>query len=132
MAASLQRLGDNPRDHDGHFHGFSDAAADVNGLRPDAPSPSSHLSNTKVFEPWKIYPPPPPPHWHWSPKTPAGPTGKQSSPDANEDFDFAKCEIPAAHSWEYEIDDKGVFQLYDRESGTHFGAFKWYTHRIPY
>lgn len=37
IALSYQRLGDNPRDHDGQFSGFSPpAAADVYGLKADA------------------------------------------------------------------------------------------------
>ena len=71
MALSYQRLGDNPRDHDGSFHGFSPAsAADVTGLKPDA-DPASWEEDSPngkdQFHAWNIYPPPPPPHWHWKP-----------------------------------------------------------------
>jgi len=72
LALSNQRLGDNPRDHDGQFKGFTPASvADVAGIKPDAnpetcetssPSPSA---SRETLPPWKIYPPPPPPHWHW-------------------------------------------------------------------
>lgn len=36
MKYSLQRLGDNPRDHDGVFQGFSTDIGGVSGVRPDA------------------------------------------------------------------------------------------------
>ncbi len=71
MEISLQRLGDNPRDHDGSFSGFYPSnAADVNGLRPDidpsyAEDPSNASPDHTTFPAWKIYPPPPPAHWHW-------------------------------------------------------------------
>jgi AMP deaminase len=73
MAISLQRLGDNPKDHDGSFTGFNPtSAADVNGLRPDADSQLAQTpmlnakgSKSSPFEPWVINPPPPPAHWHW-------------------------------------------------------------------
>lgn len=72
MAISLQRLGDNPKDHDGDFTGFYPAsAADVNGLKPDinangAEDPhSAPAEQRQEFAPWQVYPPPPPAHWHW-------------------------------------------------------------------
>ncbi len=72
MEISLQRLGDNPRDHDGSFTGFYPAAAaDVNGLKPDmnpsrAEDPRAAPTETRqAFKPWKVYPAPPPAHWHW-------------------------------------------------------------------
>ena len=36
MNYSLQRLGDNPRDHDGVFQGFPTDIGGANGVRPDA------------------------------------------------------------------------------------------------
>lgn len=70
MEISLQRLGDNPRDHDGVFSGFQPGAADVNGIRPDADlrsaeEPSNSPSHPDPLPAWKIYPAPPPAHWHW-------------------------------------------------------------------
>ncbi|TFY66445.1 hypothetical protein EVG20_g4651 [Dentipellis fragilis] len=35
IALSLQRLGDNPRDHDGVFHGLPAGTTDVSGVHPD-------------------------------------------------------------------------------------------------
>ena len=80
MALSCQRLGDNPRDHDGTFRGFyPPSSADVNSLKPEVnqdlaevfPPPDKILPEEKNeitdFPTWKIYPPPPPPHWHWKP-----------------------------------------------------------------
>ncbi|KAL7419524.1 AMP deaminase [Cryptotrichosporon argae] len=68
LALSNQRLGDNPRDHDGHFHGFTPAsAADVAGLKPDGNSAAEAAEDAPdPLKTWEIYPPPPPPHWHWS------------------------------------------------------------------
>ncbi|KAG6860353.1 hypothetical protein C0993_002987, partial [Termitomyces sp. T159_Od127] len=48
MAKSLQRLGDNPKDYDGHID-----------------KDHAHVFPCE-FEKWDIYPPPPPPHWHWT------------------------------------------------------------------
>lgn len=68
MEISLQRLGDNPRDHDGTFTGFHPAnKADVTGLRPDAdPKNADEDPAGPSDNAWKIYPAPPPPHWHWT------------------------------------------------------------------
>lgn len=80
-------------------------------------------------KPWTIYPPPPPPHWHWRPKpgdshepgTSQSASGMPNNLDpyhrpGYEGFDFKTCEIPGKHHWSYEIDDKGVFQVYDRSA----------------
>jgi AMP deaminase len=112
MRRSCQRLGDNPRDHDGRFPGLDDERADVSGARPDAdytlnaPPPSP-------FQPWKIYPRPPPPHWHWRGKDSVVvyPDGTRNV-DAEEEFMFETCSIPESHPWGFEIDDTGVYQVY--------------------
>jgi AMP deaminase len=145
MRISLQRLGDDPRDYDGVFQGFgSEDIGGVNGVRPDAweslknargPEGASSIGKTKAAqtrpdEPevkhWSIYPPPPPPHWHWRPPTDSNDTGTSPfsvphnvAPNhrtGTEGFDFKSCEIPGKHPWAYEIDDKGVFQIYNRSS----------------
>ncbi|KAG2070339.1 hypothetical protein BDR04DRAFT_934379, partial [Suillus decipiens] len=77
ITKSLQRLGDNPRDHDG---------------------------------PWVIYPQPPPPHWQFSAKETVISADGRVTPD--DQFDFSQCQIPGDHEWEFEIDDKGVYQVY--------------------
>ncbi|KAG2182456.1 hypothetical protein INT43_007386, partial [Umbelopsis isabellina] len=86
MAASCQRLFDNPKDH------------------PD----------------WEIYPPPPPPSWPLPPpeelqrrkerelEREADPVGFVGS-----DFDFSRCRIPESDEYIYEMDDTGVFQVYE-------------------
>jgi len=115
MRKSRQRLGDNPRDHDGRFPGLDDERADVSGARPDvdyemnAPPPSP-------FKPWTIYPKPPPPRWHWTDKNDrvVSPDGVRKV-DAEEEFVFEECEIPGGHPWCYEIDDKGVYQVYNKD-----------------
>ena len=103
MSKSLQRLGDNPRDHDGRSQ----------------PGDPSALASSE-FEPWKIYPPPPPPHWHWTDKDKV-----MSSADGvkrgRSEFRFEECHIPGPHSWTFELDDKGVYQVYDDIPG------EWYS-----
>jgi AMP deaminase len=130
MAISLQRLGDNPRDHDGVFKGFAHDVGGVSGVRPDAYAALREANGDqahpelreeeKKFRPWKIYPAPPPPHWHWTDK-PTMNTSVDGKPEVIEDghgdkFDFKKCEIPEADRWVYKIDDKGVFQVYDSDT----------------
>ncbi|KAH9953331.1 AMP deaminase [Russula dissimulans] len=106
IAVSSQRLGDNPRDHDGVFHGIAEGISDVMGVRPEVAG--SHEPIKEEFKPWRIYPRPPPPHWHWTADQ-AVSSGTDSTSDV---FDFTHCEIPGAHEWDFEIDDKGVYQVY--------------------
>ncbi|THH16717.1 hypothetical protein EW146_g3968 [Bondarzewia mesenterica] len=115
MTASLQRLGDNPRDYDGVFTEIDTNFADVSSVRPDAdltrPSPQSHEGH---FKPWRIYPKPPPPHWHWTAKQiVVSSTASGTGDEPTEEFDFAACEIPQAHDWNFRIDEKGVYQVYE-------------------
>ncbi|KAG1748600.1 AMP deaminase, partial [Suillus lakei] len=93
ITKSLQRLGDNPRDHDG---------PDVNQSLAASPK-SPHV-------PWAIYPKPPPPHWHFTAKETVISADGRVTPD--DQFDFSQCQIPGNHEWEFEIDDKGVYQVY--------------------
>jgi AMP deaminase len=126
MEISLQRLGDNPRDHDGTFAGFNPPhKADVNGLRPDVDSYNAdEIPEGVESKRWNIYPSPPPRHWHWKApgQTPGeggegydesqrGPDGqikgvpvdtyaqekaKARETNGSEGFDMADCEIPSA------------------------------------
>ncbi|TFK63050.1 AMP deaminase [Pluteus cervinus] len=114
MLKSRQRLGDDPRHYDGHFHQINDEHAGVAGIRPDSdliqdegPSPP--------FNPWKIYPEPPPPHWHWTDKEKVvSSSNRHPSPgQAADEFNFEECEIPGGHEWSFKIDDTGVYQVYD-------------------
>ena len=114
ISISNQRLGDNPRDHDGVFHGIAEGISDVMGVRPEASR--SYESTQEQFEPWSIYPRPPPPHWHWTADQ-AVSSGTQST---CEKFDFSKCEIPGVHGWDFEIDEKGIYQVYHDVTGTPF------------
>lgn len=107
IRVSQQRLGDNPRDHDGVFRGFKDNAGDVSGIKPDASPASVCTAADDKFSSWKIYPPPPPPHWHYKDQRHSSGIGDHEKP-----FDFSKCQIPESHSWEYRLDEKGVFQIY--------------------
>ncbi|KIJ17660.1 hypothetical protein PAXINDRAFT_129917 [Paxillus involutus ATCC 200175] len=110
IARSLQRLGDNPRDHDGNFKGIAEGFADVSGVKPNVDLTSARALES-LYEPWKIYPKPPPPHWHFSPKKDVFTADGHVTP-GDEEFDFSTCQIPGPQSWEFEIDSKGVYQVY--------------------
>lgn len=116
MIRSRQRLGDNPKDHDGHFPGLDDGIADVSGVRPDSDFKSNNPPPSP-FKPWRVYPPPPPPHWHWTDKEKVV-SAEGNSARTDGDFVFEDCAIPERHSWEFDIDDKGVFQVYENIQGT--------------
>ncbi|KAL1722966.1 hypothetical protein EV715DRAFT_287007 [Schizophyllum commune] len=108
MLRSNQRLGDNPKDYDGQFKGLDDAHADVSGMRPGTNYATNNPDKVdKPAEPWKIYPTPPPPHWHWRDTA-----AVHSDNTKVEEFRFENCPIPGAHEWDFEIDDRGVFQVY--------------------
>ena len=129
MAISLQRLGDNPRDYDGTFTGLEDSMADVSGIRPDADLLQSHQApGIEQLKPWRIYPKPPPPHWHWTAKQEAvSSTIIPNADDHNEEFNFAACDIPGSHQWDFELDSKGVFQVYHNIEGR---VFLWNVHEL--
>lgn len=119
MTVSRQRLGDNPRDHDGVFQGIADNCADVQGVRPSADyskldPPADKADN---FEPWRIYPKPPPPHWHWSSTQDPPSNHAPQDEDHMKPFEFSACDIPAQHVWDFEIDEKGVYQVYEFPGG---------------
>lgn len=118
MTVSGQMLGFNPRDHDGQFTGLDNHLADVNGARADVdpssvPPPDSLES---PFKPWRIYPKPPPPHWHWSD---ASAVPRQPGEHVEEEFAFEQCEIPGPgpEPREFEIDERGVYQVYESLEG---------------
>ncbi|TCD70177.1 AMP deaminase [Steccherinum ochraceum] len=113
MLLSGQRLGFNPKDHDGVFAGLDSQLSDVSGVRPNADYASMTQPAESPFSPWRIYPKPPPPHWHL--KSDDAPS--QSSTPGDEEFEFDQCEIPGAHEWEFEIDEKGVYQVYENVEG---------------
>lgn len=119
MLKSCQRLGDDPRDYDGHFQPLGDDCADVSGVRPDFPHHAKHRepqSQQNTFTPWKIYPKPPPPHWHWKDKEVVSADGTSKPGDG--EFKMEDCEIPGPYDgWSYAIDVKGVFQVYDDTKG---------------
>ncbi|KIJ54914.1 hypothetical protein M422DRAFT_24794 [Sphaerobolus stellatus SS14] len=102
---SLQRLGDNPKDHDGVFAGFKHDAGDVTGIKPDASASEVIPPPEDSLPPWKIYPRPPPPHWHYK--------RHPSNQEEEEEFEYSQCTIPDKHPWEFKLDEKGVFQVYD-------------------
>ncbi|CUA68768.1 AMP deaminase [Rhizoctonia solani] len=98
MSVSLQRLGDDPRHYDG------DNSGDV--VLGDSESKHPH------FKSWNIYPPPPPPHWKFKPHNASAPEISHTQ-DGDVPFDYSTCEIPSRMPWEWEIDEKGIFQVYE-------------------
>lgn len=118
MRLSRQWLGDNPRDHDGHFAGLPEGAAGVSGMRPDA-DPNAALPTEQTYAPWRMYPRPPAPHWHWTDDPhhagviPAG----VHTPPGPEEFQFESCEVPEEHPWTFGLDERGVYQVYGEEQG---------------
>ncbi|EJU03368.1 AMP deaminase [Dacryopinax primogenitus] len=124
MNYSMQRLGDNPQHYDGYFTPLPPDLCDVNGVREDATLPSDYplhfpadpsleplAQGPNLSTPWRLYPKPPSPHWHWYAR--AAPSGvSNGAPEEEEEFDFEKCGIPGEHEWMFEMDDKGVYQVY--------------------
>lgn len=149
LALSHQRLGDNPRDHDGTFSGFYPrTAADTMGLKPDANPDTCEKPAASGSKPvhdlpaWNIYPPPPPPHWHWKP-APNGPQAEfhgsgstnaggdasgAATPQVNgssdmNNFRFEHCEIPpVAQGAEFALNDEGVYEVFVNHDFTNTGG----------
>lgn len=119
MTVSGQMLGFNPKDHDGHFTGLDPHVADVTGVRPDVDFATA-AEQTSPFNPWKIYPKPPPPHWHWADK---GAVPHKPADPEDEEFIFENCEIPGPDAWGFEIDERGVFQVYSAVEGELVNSF---------
>ncbi|KAG8905482.1 AMP deaminase [Tulasnella sp. 403] len=116
MKASLQRLGDNPKDYDGTFKGFTEDICGVSGVKKDTDLKDVHPAEECTHEPWEVYPHPPPPHWHWMPDSgpaPLDPEGKKLPYAHGDDFDGAHMKTPGAHPWGFEVDERGVFQVYE-------------------
>ena len=112
MTVAGHMLGFNPKDHDGHFTGLDHTVADVSGVKLDVDLHSVPEPNS-LFPPWRIYPKPPPPHWHWSDNEGL----KHKADDDDEEFIFENCHIPEADDWGFEIDEKGVYQVYEDVQG---------------
>lgn len=110
MCKSRQRLGDDPRDYDGDLDGIDEEHADVCGQRPDIDHTTNQPLADPPFKPWNIYPKPPPPAWHWKSKEVYN---RDGTPTDGDGFEFEACEIPESHPWTFEIDDKGVYQVYE-------------------
>ena len=132
MELSNQRLGDNPRDRDGQFCGFTPpAAADIAGLKADLDpedcetGPTDEQPSTPA---WKIYPPPPPPHWHWKPAEDGvkveessshtsglGGSGTSSGGRDSHAFKMEECEIPEMDARSFALNDEGVYEVWTGE-----------------
>jgi hypothetical protein len=116
ISISLQRIGDNPRDHDGVFHGFANPSdAGVTGARSDLETEPIAMAESSEFKKWRIYPRPPPPHWHWTDTHHA--EHHEPGEVGEEEFDFDACNIPGEHEWSFKIDDHGVYQVYEDKAG---------------
>jgi AMP deaminase len=116
MLKSRQRLSDDPRHHDDHFLGLDDEHSDVSGVRPDT-NFAENRPPTHSFTPWKIFPRPPPPHWHWADKEKVV-SGDGTHRAPKDEFRFEECEIPGPHPWTYELDERGVYQVYNDVQGS--------------
>ena len=113
MLVSGQRLGFNPKDHDGHFFGLPDGISDVSGVRPNADIGGINAPTSSPLDPWRIYPKPPPPHWHWKGRDTVIPS---NSGEVSEDEESEPpLDIPGTHEWDFAIDEKGVFQVFKPE-----------------
>ena len=138
MELSNQRLGDNPRDHDGSFNGFFPrSSGDIMGLKADVdvqtcedPSSSSAAGSkdTPQLKPWNIYPPPPPPQWHWKPAEDGikpessggnklqglGEPGRSSGGRDSHAFNIEECEIPGESSTpcQFGFNSEGVYEVW--------------------
>ena len=123
MLKSCQRIGDDPRDYDGHFRPLADEHADVCETRPDvAIDAVKDRPQLNLFEKWNIYPKPPPPHWHWKDsETVVGldDTNRHTNRLGRNEISLDDWTIPGEHhGWSFGIDIKGVFQVYDDNEGT--------------
>jgi AMP deaminase len=116
MSASLQRLGDDPRDHDGLFTSLPPVNSNSRPFSPHT-SPEVTTTGNSKLEPWKIYPPPPSPHWKFKAPNARAPEASHPHEDGDVPFEFSKCEIPTAGPWEWEMDERGVFQVYENATG---------------
>ena len=116
MSRSGQKLGFNPRDHDGVFSSLDEDVAGVCGVQPDADY-TARPPTKSPFRKWRIYPRPPPPHWHWKGKGTVVPSNEGYETMEEEEFEFNKCEIPGAGELDFAIDEKGVFQVYSSTKG---------------
>ncbi|WVR05899.1 AMP deaminase [Kwoniella sp. DSM 27419] len=152
LELSNQRLGDNPKDHDGSFHGFTPrSAGDVLGLKPQADPEACEqpkaVDEQDKLPTWKIYPPPPPPHWHWKSSEGApqpephssGETTDRSNADApmtatdSEVFNVDDCPIPGTDEQgrTFQLNDEGVFIVFSSDNTSSGGKGKAPISRVP-
>ncbi|KAJ7160135.1 hypothetical protein C8R46DRAFT_1177863 [Mycena filopes] len=128
MLKSRQRLGDDPRHYDGSFPGLDDNNAGVCGVRPDANYASNRPPASRP-KAWNLYPKPPPPHWHWTDTAVVSSDGSYSN--KGDEFRMEDVKIPGAHPFTFEIDDKGVIQVYDVEVNNSSDEEKTPVYDIP-
>lgn len=145
IALSNQRLGDNPRDHDGSFSGFFPRdAGDVMGVKPHVSLDSCEMPPPADGKAWKMNPPPPPPHWKWSGAKPAEEkdetTSTAKASTQTPQFSLADCEIPGPETGSsarrFALNDEGVFHVYTTEgeprSLSHVPRLKEYFSDLDY
>lgn len=120
MLKSRQRLGDDPRDYDGHFFDVDDGSVDTSCVRPDSDFKNLPKKGQQ-FGKWNIYPPPPPPHWHWTKNHVVSGDEQHRHGDR---FNFEDCEIPGPlEEWSFDLDSKGVYQVYEHHGVEGDGAY---------
>nr|XP_019015072.1 AMP deaminase [Kwoniella pini CBS 10737]OCF53853.1 AMP deaminase [Kwoniella pini CBS 10737] len=134
LELSNQRLGDNPKDHDGNFHGFTPrSSGDVMGLKAEVRQDTCEgpsAAENETLPTWNLYPPPPPPHWHWKPSQgsvlpePTSSDGATTSKDKAstsesgiQQFKFEDCLIHEEDKeHEFHLNDEGVFSVYPADT----------------
>lgn len=85
--------------------------------------------NPKDDPSWKIYPKPPPPVWVDAGSEPmtdsqilnkqheAREASKKLGQNVGWDFDMDECEVPGPDEYYYELDPRGVYQVYESKTG---------------
>ncbi|WWC86266.1 AMP deaminase [Kwoniella dendrophila CBS 6074] len=128
LELSNQRLGDNPKDHDGTFHGFTPkSSGDVMGLKAEVQQDTcegSSAAENDELPTWNIYPPPPPPHWRWKPSNEGVMPEPTSSDGTTQDTAASSSQQPQSFKVEdcviqeedkqhvFHLNDEGVFTVY--------------------
>ena len=131
MLKSKQRLGDDPRDYDGHFRPIKEEFVGVGHLKPDVDVHRDNIFCEENDRPkWNLYPKPPPPHWHWRKDQVVHNEDGSKALSGNQEFRFEDIAMPEVDSgWSFALDEKGVFQVYDNtvaEPGTYSAVWpKW-------
>ncbi|CAG8543490.1 1775_t:CDS:2 [Funneliformis caledonium] len=88
MELSLQRLGDNPKDHD------------TWNIYPPPPQPTwKSLSNNRSFSDDSV----------------SSSYYKNEKKGVGENFEFDKCEIPGEHEYNFKLNESGIYNVYETQ-----------------